>query len=202
MKLYYSPGTCALASHIILRETNTKAALVKTDIKSKTFEGGGDFRKVNPHGYVPALELDDGTVLLESPSILQYIADKAGRTTVAPAAGTTAHYKMLSWLTFVSSELHGPFGTLWNGAMPDAAKAIARDKLAARFKYIDTHFAANPYLMGTDFTLPDSYLFVVLGWAPMLKMDMSGYPNLQAYTARVAARPAVQTAMREEGLIK
>jgi glutathione S-transferase len=202
MKLYYSPGACSLAAHIIARETNTPVTLVKTDIKTKTTEGGGDYSKINPLGYVPALALDDGTVLTESPSILQYIADKSGSKTVSPAASSVDHYKMLSWLGFVSSEMHGPFGALWNGAMPDAAKDLARAKLAARFKHLDSHLSSNAYLLGKDFTLPDAYAFAVLGWAPMLKVDLSAYSNVVAYTARIAARPAVQAAMKAEGLIK
>lgn len=201
MKLYYSPGACSLAAHIIAKETNTPVTLVKTNIKAKTTEGGGDFSKINPLGYVPALELDDGTVLIEAPAVLQYIADKSGGRSVSPAPGSVDHYKMLSWLGFASSEMHGPFGTLWNGAMPDAAKDLARAKLAARFKHLDAYLASNDYLVGKNFTLPDAYAFAVLGWAPALKVDLSAYPNLVAYIGRIASRPAVQAAMKAEGLI-
>jgi glutathione S-transferase len=201
MKLYYSPGACSLASNIIARETNTPVTLVKTDIGKKTYEGGGDFSKINVLGYVPALELDNGTVITEGPAVLQYIADHSGNTSVSPAVGTPARYAMLSWLNFTSTELHGPFGTLWSGAMPDAAKDLARTKLAARFKHLDNHLATNDYLVGKDFTLPDAYAFAVLGWAPMLKMDLSAYPNVLAYIARISARPTVQAALKSEGLI-
>jgi glutathione S-transferase len=201
MKLYYSPGACSLASNIIARETNTPVTLVKTDIGKKTYEGGGDFSKINPLGYVPALELDNGTVITEGPAVLQYLAEKSGNSSVSPAVGTPERYKMLSWLNFASTELHGPFGTLWNSAAPDAAKDLARAKLATRFKYLDTHLATNAYLVGKDFTLPDAYTFAVLGWAPMLKVDLSSYPNLGAYIGRIAARPTVQAALKSEGLM-
>lgn len=201
MKLYYSPGACSLASNIIARETNTPVTLVKTDIGSKTYEGGGDFSKINPLGYVPALELDDGTIITEGPSVLQYIADKAGNASVSPAVGTPERYKMLSWLTFASTELHGPFGALWSSAMPDAAKALARTKLTARFNHLEKHLTTNDFVTGTNFTLPDAYIFAVLGWAPMLKVDLSAYPKIQAYAARIAARPTVQAALKSEGLI-
>lgn len=200
MKLYYSPGACSLASNIIARETNTAVTLVKTDIGAKTYEGGGDFSKINPLGYVPALELDDGSIITEGPSVLQYIAEKSGNTSVSPAVGTPERYKMLSWLNFTSTELHGPFGTLWSSAAPDAAKDLARAKLATRFKHLDSHLEKNAYLVGKDFTLPDAYAFAVLGWAPMLKVDLSSYANLNAYIARIAARPAVQAALKSEGL--
>lgn len=200
MKLYYSPGACSLASNIVARETNTHLTLVKTDIGKKTYEGGGDFSKINPLGYVPALELDNGTIITEGPSVLQYLADNAGNTSISPAVGTPERYKMLSWLNFTSTELHGPFGTLWSSAAPGAAKDLARAKLASRFKHLDAHLATNAFLVGRDFTLPDAYTFVVLGWAPMLKVDLSPYPNVQAYIARIAARPAVQAAMKSEGL--
>jgi glutathione S-transferase len=201
MKLYYSPGACSLASNIIARETNTPITLVKTDIKSKTYEGGGDFSKISPLGYVPALQLDDGSVITEGPAVLQYLGDHASASSVSPAVGKPERYQMLSWLNFASTELHGPFGVLWNGAMPDAAKEMARAKIASRVKHLDTHLASNGYVAGKDFTLPDAYIFAVLGWAPMLKVDLSAFPNVQAYVGRIAARPAVQAAMKAEGLI-
>ena len=200
MKLYYSPGACSLASNIVARETNTPLTLVKTDIGKKTYEGGGDFSKINPLGYVPALELDNGTIITEGPSVLQYLAETSGNTSVLPAPGSPARYTVLSWLNFASTELHGPFGVLWSSAQSDAAKDLARAKLASRFKHLDAHLATNAFLVGRDFTLPDAYTFVVLGWAPMQKVDLSPYPNVQAYIARIATRPAVQAAMKSEGL--
>lgn len=200
MKLFYSPGVCSLSPHIIFRETKTPVTLVRTDIRAKQFDGGANFRDINPLGYVPALELEDGTLLTEGPAIVQYVADKAGAVDIAPANGTLARYKMQSWLNFVSSELHKGFSPLFNAAMPEEAKKIARDRLAERFAYLDKHFAGNDYLMGASFTLPDAYAFTVLRWTKGLNIDMSSYPNVIAYMTRVEKRPAVQEALKAEGL--
>ncbi len=202
MKLYYSPGVCSLSPHIVLRETNTPFELVKTDIANKTVDGGGDFRAVNPNGYVPALALDDGTLLTEGPAIVQYIADKAGATAIAPANGTVERTKMQSWLNFVSTEIHKNFSPLFNAQMPEDAKPIFRQKLADRFAFLDKHFASNDYLMGKAFTLPDAYLFTVLRWTAPMKIDLTPYANLRAFSQRVEARPAVQAALKAEGLLR
>jgi glutathione S-transferase len=202
MKLYYAPGVCSLSPHIVLRETNTPFELVKTDIRAKTVEGGGDFRTINPNGYVPALALDDGTLITEGPAIVQYIADNAGVTELAPANGTIERTKMQSWLNFVSSEIHKSFGPLFNAEMPAEAKTIFQQKLRDRFAFLDKHFAANDYLMGKSFTLPDAYLFTVLRWGKPMGVDPDSYANLKAYAARVEARPAVQAALKAEGLLR
>jgi glutathione S-transferase len=202
MKLFYAPGVCSLSPHIVLRETNTPFDLVKTDIRAKTTDDGGDFRKVNPNGYVPALLLDDGTLLTEGPAIVQYIADRAGATTLAPANGTIERAKLQSWLNFVSSEMHKTFSPLFNPEMPDAAKELFKAKLRDRLAFLDKHLATNDYLMGTSYTLPDTYLFVVLRWAKPMAVDLAAYPNVQAFLSRVEARPAVQAALRAEGLVR
>ncbi|MDO9382695.1 MAG: glutathione transferase GstA [Hyphomicrobiaceae bacterium] len=202
MKLYYSPGVCSLSPHIVLRETNTPFELVKTDIRAKTVDGGGDFRSVNPNGYVPALALDDGTLITEGPAIVQYIADKAGATDIAPANGTIERTKMQSWLNFVSSEIHKSFAPLFNAEMPADAKPIFQQKLRDRFAFLDKHFASNDYLMGKTYTLPDAYLFTVLRWGKPMGVDPDTYANLKAYAARVEARPAVQAALKAEGLLR
>lgn len=202
MKLYYAPGVCSLSPHIILRETGTPFTLVKADIKAKTAEDGSDFRKVNPNGYVPALQLDDGTILTEGPAILQYIADKAGATKLAPANGTLARYQMQSMLNFISTELHKGFSPLFNAKMPEAGKAVVKERLLERFATIEKQLASKPYLMGNEFTLPDAYLFTVMRWTKGLHIDLDAYPNIKAYMARIAQRPAVQEAMRAEGLVK
>ena len=202
MKLYYSPGVCSLSPHIVLHETATPFELVKTDIKAKTTDGGGDYRKVNPNGYVPALVLDDGSVLTEGPAILQYIADKAGATALAPAAGTIERSKLQQWLNFVSTEMHKGFSPLFNPAMPAEAKDLFKQKLQDRMAFLDKHFAQNDYLMGKTYTVADSYLFTVLRWAKPMGIDLSAYPNIQAYSARVEARPAVQAALKSEGLLR
>lgn len=202
MKLYYTPGTCSLSPHIILRETETAFELVKTDIRAKTVDGGSDFRTVNPNGYVPALALEDGTLITEGPAIVQYIADQAGAETLAPANGTLERTKLQSWLNFVSTELHKGFGPMFNPQMPEEAKTLFRDKLRERFAFLDKHFADNDYLMGDTFTLPDAYLFVVLRWGKPMKVDPAEFPNLKRFFDRVEARPAVQAALKAEGLLR
>lgn len=202
MKLYYSPGACSLSPHIILRETETPSELVRVDLKKKKTEDGRDFRQINPAGYVPALELDDGTVLTEGPVILQYLAEKANATHLTPQRGTIAWYRMLSWLNFITSELHKGFGPLFNPAMPEEGKAFARELLLSRIGFLDQALGDKPYLMGENFTLPDAYAFTVLSWSRPLKIDLSGFKNIGAYLERVGQRPAVKAAMKAEGLIK
>ena len=175
--------------------------LAKTDIRAKTIEGGGDYRKTNPLGYVPALELDDGSILTEGPAIVQYLADKAPEKKLAPANGTPDRYKMQSWLNLVSSEIHKSFSPLFNPAMPDDGKTIYRERLGARFAFLNEHLGRHDFLMGSNFTCPDAYLFTVLRWTVPTKFDMTPYPNLTAFMKRVEARPGVQAALRAEGLI-
>jgi glutathione S-transferase len=201
MKLYYAPGVCSLSPHIALEEAGLKHSLAKTDIRAKTTEGGGDYKTVNPLGYVPALELDDGTLLTEGPAIVQYIADKAPDKKLAPANGTVDRYRLQSWLNFVSSELHKGFSPLFNPQLADDVKQVFKDRLATRFAHLDKHFAKSTYLMGDTFTVADGYCFTVLRWTVPMKIDLAPYPNLQAYMKRVEGRPAVQKAMKAEGLI-
>ena len=201
MKLYYAPGVCSLSPHIVLEEAGLKHSLVKTDIRAKTVEGGSDYKKTNPLGYVPALELDDGTILTEGPAIVQYIADKVPEKKLAPANGTLERYKMQSWLNFVSSEMHKGFSPLFNPAMPEDGKKIARERLIARREHVDKHLATHDYLMGKSFSLPDAYLFTVLRWTVPTKIDLAPFPHLQAFMTRMEARPAVKAAMKSEGLI-
>lgn len=202
MKLYYTPGVCSLSPHIVAKEAGVALDLVKTDIKAKTTETGGDYKAKNPLGYVPALELDDGSILTEGPAIVQYIADKAPAKGLVPAAGTTERYKVQSWLNFVSSEIHKGFSPLFNPAMPEEAKKLARERLATRFDHLNKHLAGKDYLMGKGFTAPDAYLFTTLRWTVPTKIDLAGYPNLVGYMKRVEARPAVQAAMKAEGLLQ
>jgi glutathione S-transferase len=201
MKLYYAPGVCSLSPHIALEEAGLKHSLVKTDIRAKKIEGGGDYTAINSLGYVPALALDDGTILTEGPAIVQYIADQAPDKKLAPANGTPARYRLQSWLNFISTEVHKGFSPLFNAQMPDAAKQFARDRLATRFAHLDAHLAKNAYLMGEAFSVADAYCFTVLRWTVPTKIDLAPYPNLQAYMKRVEARPSVQAAMKAEGLI-
>jgi glutathione S-transferase len=202
MKLYYAPGVCSLSPHIVLRETRTPFELVKTDIRAKKVADGSDFFEVNPNGYVPALQLDDGTIITEGPAIVQYVADKAGATDLAPANGTIERTKLHQWLNFVSAEIHKGFSPLFNPKMPDDGKAVVKDRLLERFAFLEKHLGANDYLMGPQFTVADAYLFTTLGWTKPLSIDMTHFPSLQSYIARITARPAVQEAMKAEGLIK
>ena len=202
MKLYYTPGVCSLSPHIILRETKTPFELVKTDIRAKTVDGGGDFKAINPNGYVPALATDDGVLITEGPAIVQYIADKAGATDIAPANGTIERTQVQSWLNFVSSEIHKSFAPLFNPKLPAEARPIFQEKLRERFAFLDKHFASNEYLMGKAFTLPDAYLFAVLRWGPGQGVDPAQFANLKTYFERVQARPAVQAALKADGLLQ
>lgn len=203
MKLYYAPGACSLAPHIVLREANLSAELEKVDLAAKKTESGADFRTINPKGYVPALQLDDGGLLTENAAILQYLGDRAGhRAGLIPAAGTTERYRLIEWITFVSTELHKGFSPLFNPAFPEAARDLTRKKLAERFAFLDRHFADAVYLHGDQFSVADAYLYTVLTWTQRHALDLQPYPNLKAYQARVGSRPAVQQALREEGLLQ
>jgi glutathione S-transferase len=201
MKLFYAPGACSLSPHIVLNEAGLSFDKVKVDTKSKAMEGG-DYRSVNPLGYVPALELDDGTILTVGPAIVQWIADKVPDKKLAPANGSLERTKLQAWLNFISTELHKGFSPLFNPAMPDAAKQFFRERLATRFQHLDRHLADKDYLMGKAFSVADAYLFTVSNWAAHTGVDLSGFANVLAYRKRVGARPAVQAAMQAEGLIK
>lgn len=202
MKLYYSPGACSLSPHIALEEAGLKYQAVKADLATKQTETGGDFKAKNPLGYVPALELDDGTMLIEGPAIVQYIADKAPEKHLAPANGTIDRYKLQSWLNFVSTEIHKGFSPLFNKAMPEEGKKLAKERLATRLAHLEKHFASNDYLMGKTFSVVDGYLFTTLNWTKPTGVDLTPYPNVMKYHQRVGARPGVQAAMKAEGLIK
>ena len=199
MKLYYSPGACSLSPHIALREAGLNFDLVKVDLGSKETSEGGDYRKINPKGYVPALAMDDGKVLTEGPAIVQWIADQRPSAGLAPANGTFERYKLQEWLNFITSEMHKAFGSLFNKALPEEAKKMTKEKIATRLKWLDEQFKTD-YLTGSRFTVADGYLFVVLGWAQYLDIDLKPYPKVQAYMARIAARPKVKEAMAAEGL--
>jgi glutathione S-transferase len=202
MKLYYAPGACSLSPHIALAEAGLSADYVKVNLKDKKTEAGDDYLQVNPKGQVPVLALDGGGVLTEGPAIVQYIADKAPNSKLAPANGTSERYQLQEWLNMLTSELHKSFSPLFNPAMPEEAKAIFRDKLGKSFSYLDGKLAGKNYLMGSQFTVADGYLFTMLRWALGLKFDLGQYPNLKAYFDRVGERPKVKEAMLAEGLIK
>ncbi len=202
MKLYYSPGACSLSPHIALKEAGLPFDLVKVDLKAKKLEDGSDYLKVNPKGQVPALSMDNGQLLTEGAVIVQMIADKAPAKNLAPANGTDDRYKLQEWLNFIGSELHKSFGPLFQPVLSDDTKQFFKDRLMGKFKYIDGELTGKDYLMGSHFTVPDAYLFTMLAWADRMQIDLSGFKNLMAYKARVAARPQVQEALKAEGLLK
>jgi glutathione S-transferase len=200
MKLYYSPGACSLSPHIVLREAGLAFEPVLASTKSHKLQDGTDYYGINPLGYVPMLELDDGTRLREGPVIVQYVADQVPTKNLAPANGTLPRYRLQEWLTFIGTEIHKTFSPLFNAAMPEEGKQILREKLAKRYEWVDGQLAGKDYLMGEHFTVPDAYLFAVTRWTKGQNIDISGFPNVVAHHARVAARPAVQEAMRVEGI--
>ena len=200
MKLYYAPGACSLAPHIVAREAGIPLGLEKVDLSSHTTETGANFRSINPKGYVPAIALDDGSVLTEAGAIIQYLADQRAGSGLAPANGTLDRYRLIEWITFISSEIHKGFGPLWNPATPDAVKTAAKERLATRFAYLDKTLADRPFLMGDTFTIADAYLFTVVNWVNFHNVDLSPFPNLSAFQSRVASRPKVQEALVAEGL--
>ena len=202
MKLYYSPGACSLSPHIVLREAGLAFEPVLASTKTHKLQDGTDYYGINPKGYVPLLELDSGERLSEGPAIVQYIADRAPEKKLAPPYGTMERYRLQEWLNFITSELHKGFGVMFNPAMPEDAKSVMRTKVTGRLNWVDTQLEGKQYLMGDSFTLPDAYLFTVTNWAKHVGIDISELKNLSAFQARMAARPAVQEAMKAEGLLK
>jgi glutathione S-transferase len=202
MKLYYSPGACSLSPHIALREAGLAFEPVLASTKSHKLQDGTDYYGINPLGYVPMLELDDGTRLREGPAIVQYIADLVPNKNLAPASGTLSRYRLQEWLTFIGTEMHKTYSPMFNPNMPEEAKAIFRTKLQSRYEWLNGELEGKDYLMGDHFTVADGYLFTVTNWTKSTGVDISPYANVQAWHARVGARPAVQEAMKTEGLLK
>jgi glutathione S-transferase len=202
MKLYYSPGACSLSPHIVLLEAGIKATLVKVDTKTHQTEDGSDFYAINPKGYVPLLELDDGDRLSEGPAIVQYLADRNASSKLAPAAGTMGRYHLQEWLNFITSELHKQFGPLFQATTPAEYKEALKQKIGTRFDWVAEKLDGKDYLMGGTFTVADAYLFTMLNWTKRVGIDLARWPALSAYQSRVAARPKVREAMIAEGLIK
>ncbi len=200
MKLYYAPGACSLSPHIALHEAGLKAETIKVSTKTHQLEDGSDYYKINPLGYVPFLVLDDGSQLREGPAIVSYIADQVPDKKLAPAAGAMERYRLQEWLTFIGTEIHKGFSPLFNPATPEEYKPIAKTRLESRLEWVDKQLAGKQFLMGDQFCVADGYLFTVTNWAKPLNVELSGYPNLVKYRERVAARPAVQAAMKAEGL--
>jgi glutathione S-transferase len=200
MKLYYSPGACSLSPHIVLREAGLAFEPVMAPTKTHKLPDGTDYYTINPLGYVPMLELDDGTRLREGPAIVQYVADQVPNKNLAPAAGTLPRYRLQEWLTFIGTEIHKSFSPLFNPAMPDEGKKIYRERLANRFAFVNGELEGKQYAMGEQFSVADAYLYTVTRWAKSMQIDLSPYPNLVAHNARVEARPAVQEALKFEKL--
>ncbi|RZL57874.1 MAG: glutathione transferase GstA [Variovorax sp.] len=198
MKLYFSPGTCSLSPHIALIEAGIAFEPVLASTKTHKLPDGTDFYTLNPLGYVPLLELDDGTLLREGQVIVQYIADQAPLKNLAPANGTMPRYRLQEWLAFIGTELHKNFGPLFGSAMPAEGKAIFKDKLKNRFSYVDGQLAGKQFVMGDHFTVADCYLFTVTNWAKPVGLDIAEFANLAAWHARVAERPAVKEAVAAE----
>lgn len=202
MKLYYSPGACSLSPHIVLKESGLPFEAIAAPTKTHKLLDGTDYYTINPLGYVPYLVLDDGRTLHEGPAIVQYLADLVPSKQLAPANGSWERYKLQEWLNTIGTELHKGFSPLFIPGMPDQAKDMAKTRLISRLTWVNSELAGKTYLMGDTFSVADAYLFVVAGWGKHVGVDISGLANLGAFMARVAARPAVQEALRAEGLIK
>ena len=199
MKLFIKPGACSLSPHIILEEAGLPYETEVVDLAKKVTASGADYLAINPKGYVPALQLDSGEVLTEGPAIVQYLADQVPQKNLAPANGTLARYHLQSWLTFIGTEIHKNYSPFFNPAAPAEMKGIARANLQRRLGYVNEQLAGKDYLLG-QFSVADAYLFVVVNWSGFVQLDLSGWPNLTAFMARMAARPAVQAALKAEGL--
>jgi glutathione S-transferase len=203
MKLYYAPGACSQSVHIALREAGIDPRLAKVDLGAHRLEGGADYFAVNPRGYVPLLELDDGSRHTEVAALLQYIGDRAPASALMPPAGSAQRLEVLKWLAFVASELHKVFSPwLWHKETADSTRKDCKDKLALRFAEMDRLLGERDHLAGPDFTAADAYAFAIVSWAPMLGISLKPYPQLQAYLARIARCPAVHAALVAEGLAR
>jgi len=201
MKLYYAPGACSLAPHIVAREIGRPIELALVQFPDKRTTDGEDLYAVNPKGAVPALKLDDGEVLTENAVILQYLADRSEGSELAIPASGIERYRLLEWLNFVATELHKGFGPLWNPATPDAFKDATREALGKKFDYLQERIGEGPYILGDRFSIVDAYAFAVLGWTRIHQIDIARWPGLAAYLGRIAERPAVRETLRAEGLL-
>lgn len=201
MKLYYSPGACSLASHIALHESGLPFQAIAAPTKTHKLPDGTDYYAINPLGYVPLLELGDGTRLTEGAAILQYIADQVPERRLAPPYGTLPRYRLMSWLSFISSELHKNFSPLFNPASPEDVKAACRERLAGRLRWVNEQLEGHDWLLGADFSVADAYLFTVTNWAARVGVDLTPYARINELRSRMQGRPAVLAALRAEGLM-
>ncbi len=197
MKLYYAPGACSLAPHIVIREAGLEAELVRVDLRSKKLEDGSDYLAINEKGAVPALGLAGREVLTENAAVLQYLADLSGKEALLPASGLR-RYRVLEWLIYVTTEIHKGYGPLWLPTSSDELKQATRELLAKKFAFVEKRLGGGPSLTGEEFTIADAYMFVMLRWARAHRVELG--EGLVAYRERVAKRPAVRQALDEEGL--
>jgi len=186
----------------VAREAGLSLDLEKIDLANRTTASGRSYLEVNPKGYVPTLQVEDGTVMTEVSALIQYLADQAPQAGLIPAAGTPERYKVLEWIGFIATEIHKGFGPLWNPTTPDAVKQATKERLFQRFAYVDQQLDGRSYLTGERFTVADAYLFVVVNWTNFHGLSLGDYKNLAAFMERVAARPKVQEALQAEGLLK
>lgn len=201
MKLFFSPGACSLAPHIVLKETQQAFKLEKVDTGTHTTADGADYYAINPKGAVPLLELESGERLTEGPIIAQYLADKAGRADLLPAAGSMDRYRVMEWQNYITSELHKTFTPLFNPELDGSAKKTLASVLRKKYEWVNTQLQSKDYLLGQSFTVADAYLFAVTGWAKYVSLDLADLKHLQDFLARVAGRPAVREALKAEGLL-
>ena len=201
MKLYYAPGTCSLAPHIVALEGGIDLQPVKVDTKTKTIAIEGDYFAINPKGYVPALQLDDGEILTEGPVIMQYLADLKPEAGLVPACGTAERYRLQEMLGYVNSEIHKTYSPLFNDKILPEAREERLTYLRKRYDFLEKQLAGKTYLFGDRFTAADAYLFTVTNWARHVKLDLAAFPNVLGFQKRVRARPAVHAAMKAEGLV-
>ena len=200
MKLYFSPGACSLSPHIVLRELGLPFELERVDTKAQKTASGADFTAINPKKYVPTLQLDGGEVLTEGAVIVQYLADRKPDAQLAPPAGSMERYRLQEWLNYIASEIHKSYSPLFRAA--EEQRPPLRDAMAAKFEYLSGHLQSRPFLLGERFSVADAYLFTVLNWSKRVGIDLARWPSLHSYVQRIAARPAVRTAMETEGLLR
>lgn len=200
MKLYFTPGACSLAPHIVLREAGVTFDLEQVDLAAKKTKSGADFNQINAKGQVPTLELDDGQKLTEVSVILQYVADRKMDARLLPVGSSIERYRVLEWLNFISSELHKTFTPLFRQNTPEEYKEIAKENIAAKFGFLDRQLAGRQTLTGDNFSVADAYCFTIVNWSNFQSIDLAPWANLKAFMGRVAARPKVQEALRAEGL--
>jgi glutathione S-transferase len=198
MKLYFAPNACSLAPHIVLRELGLPFSLVRVNNQTKRTADGGDFYRINPKGYVAALELEDGTVLTEGAAILQHLADLQPEANLAPTNGSVARTQLQAQLNFIGSELHAGMSPLFSSEIPESVKDVLRGKLAKRLGYMEQVLAETGHAFGAGFTVADAYLFTVLGWSEYLRVDLAPFPAIRRFRDVIGARRSVIEALRAE----